>query len=294
MNNSTLQTVNIKYKNHDLGYKVMSEAILSSEGVSFEALNTIDYEKKSLERINTLWNEEEFSKVNLPQMLFQLKGSEIEVYAKEELIRVLDMPIKFPGTNYRLPKELAYLKPLVQKIATNEHLINNKINDYYCYITLDKRVVKKGTTTRKEGIHVDGFQGARLGKKLPIDHSYILSNNHPTIFYNQSFEVKSDWDKTCHNYFEGFEQQKTGKSEVIYPNNSVLLIDAYCLHEAPLVIEDTFRTFLRLSYTVREFDRLGNSHNSMFDYEWEMHPRDIQKTLICPLSKNKSVKKLNI
>lgn len=288
MKNTNLPQVNIQYLNHDLGYKVMSEAILSSEGVSFEVLDSIDYEKKSLERINTLWNEEEFSKINLPHILFELNDNEIEIYSREELIRVLDMPIKFPGTNYRLPKELAYLKSLVQKIATNEHLINEKINDYYCYITLDKRIVKKGTTTRKEGIHVDGFQGARLGERLPIDHSYILSNNHPTIFYNQSFEVKNDWDKTCHNYFEGFEQQKNGHSQVTYPNNNVLLIDAYCLHEAPPVIEDTFRTFLRLSYTVREFDRLGNSHNNMFDYEWAMYPRDTQKSLSCPIGKLKN------
>lgn len=285
---------NIKYKKHDLGYKTMSEAILSSEGIEFNHSDKIDYPIQNLTTINTLWNEEEFNKINLPKLLFQLNKEEINLYACEELIRVLDMPIKFPGSNYRLPRELAYLKPLIQKIAANEHLINDRINDYYCYITLDKRIVKQGTTTRKEGIHVDGFQGARLGKKLPIDHSYIVSNNHPTIFYNQPFEVKSDWDKTCHNYFEGFEQQKTGNSQVIYPNNSVLLIDAYCLHEAPPVIEDTFRTFLRLSYTVREFDRLGNAHNNMFDYEWEMHPRDIQKTLICPMNTGKLMKKLYI
>ena len=64
MNNKNIPKVNIEYKTHDLGYKLMHESILSPNGVSFEVLNNIDYEIKSLERINTLWNEDEFNKVN--------------------------------------------------------------------------------------------------------------------------------------------------------------------------------------------------------------------------------------
>lgn len=273
----------IEYKVHDLGYKTISEAILSSKGKQFDILDKIDYPIQNLNTINTLWNEEMFNQVNLPKLLFSLNQEEIINYTSQQQIRVLDMPIKFPGTNYRIPEQLAHLSSLIEKIASHEHLINTKINDYYCYLTLDRRMVKAGTTTRKEGIHVDGFQGARLGKKLPIDHSYLLYSNSPTIFYNQSFKVEKSWDKTCHNYFEGFEEQKLPGTQVVYPNNTVLLLDAYTLHEAPKVAQDTERTFLRLSYTVREFDRLGNAHNSMFEYEWEMHPRDIQKTLICPV-----------
>lgn len=274
---------NINYKVHDLGYKTISEAMLSNTGTHFNVLDSIDYPIQNLSTINTLWNEESFSKVNLPKALFELTLDEILSYTKQEHMRILDMPIKFPNSNYRIPKELEHLTSLIQKIATHEHLMNKKIDDYYCYLTLDRRIVKAGKTTRKEGIHVDGFQGARLGEKLPVDHSYLLSSNHATIFYNQSFKVEKQWDKTCHNYFEGFENQKLPGTQVVFPNHTVLLLDAYTLHEAPQVLEDTERTFLRLSYTVREFDRLGNAHNSMFDYSWEMFPRDIQKTLICPV-----------
>lgn len=272
----------IEYKVHDLGYKTMSEAILSCEGKEFQVLSDINYGIKPLSRINTLWDEKEFNKINLPNVLFTLSDKEINSYTEQDVMRVLDMPIKFPGSNYKIPKELDHLVNLIQKIVSHEHLINKKVNDYYCYLTLDRRVVPYGKTTRKEGIHVDGFQGARLVDRLPIDHSYLLCNNNPTLFYNQPFSVEEKWDKTCHNYFEGFEKQKKENSVVIYPDNTVLLIDAYCLHEAPLVKQDMRRTFLRLSYTVREFDRLGNAHNPMFNYDWEMLPRDTQKTLVCP------------
>lgn len=274
----------INYIEHDLGYKKISEAVLSQHGKCFSIDNkSINYEPQYLETINTLWNEEEFSRINLPKILFSLNNEEISSYTNGGDIRVLDMPIKFPNSDYRIPEELVSIIPLIKKIATNEHSINPKIDDYYCYLTLDRRLVKAGNTTRKAGIHVDGFQGARLGEKLPVDHSYLLANVLPTLFYEQAFKVNNNWDKMCHNYFEGFAQQKVDGSVRTYPNNSVLLVDAYCLHEAPMVLEDTYRTFLRMSYTVREFDRLGNAHNGMFEYEWEMFPRDIQSTLICPI-----------
>lgn len=277
--------LNINYINHNLGYKTISEAVLSPYGTTFNIDNTINEFNlaiKPLSTLNTLWNEEQFSKTNLPKEIFTLNKAEIEFYSVNDSIRVLDMPIKFPGTEYKIPQELTHLISIIKKIASHEHIINSKINDYFCYLTIDRRIVKSGNTTRKSGIHVDGFQGARLGEKLPVDHSYIIYNNLPTIFYNQAFKVQKEWDKNCHNYFEGFEKQKSKSSEVTYPVNTVLLIDAYTLHEAPMVLEDTHRTFVRLSYTVREFDRLGNAHNHMFEYEWKMFPRDTQIGLICP------------
>jgi len=41
-----------------------------------------------------------------------------------------------------------------------------------------------------------------------------------------------------------------------------------------------FRTFLRISFDVKEFDRLGNTLNPLFDYKWEMTPREVQSGLI--------------
>lgn len=271
------------YKTHDLGYKTISEAILSPTGTIFNITDRSDFPLQPLDGIHTLWDESKFNRINLPKNLYQLNEAEISQYSTGEDIRVLDLPIKFPNTDYRLPQELVHLQNLVEKIAQHEHLTNPHFQDYYCYLTLDRRTVTKGKTTRKAGIHCDGFQGSRLGDKLPIDHSYLLYSDLPTLFFNQPFPVQDWWDKTCHNYFEGFQLQKIPGSTVTYPNNTLLLIDPYALHEAPMVSEDTHRTFLRLSYTVREFDRLGNAHNPLFDYQWNMHPRDTQMTLSCPI-----------
>ncbi len=56
-------------------------------------------------------------------------------------------------------------------------------------------------------------------------------------------------------------------------------MDAYAVHTAAQVTIETDRTFVRLSYSVRKFDRLGNSHNPFFDYTWDMVERDVHLTL---------------
>ncbi|MES2199910.1 MAG: hypothetical protein V4489_07065, partial [Chlamydiota bacterium] len=39
------------------------------------------------------------------------------------------------------------------------------------------------------------------------------------------------------------------------------------------------RTFVRVIYSTRKYDRLGNAHNPAFDYEWEMVRREAQLDL---------------
>lgn len=279
----------MRYIEHSYNGKTIYEAVLSKEDPVILSFFTVDKTASILKTFNTIWDCEEFNRINLPSVVHPLTQKNREIFDNLPEMRILDMPIKFPGSNYRIPKEISSLAPIIYDIARNEYNANKKSDDYYCYITVDCRDVEPGKTTRKSGLHVDGFQGARISPKLPVDHSYIVSNNNPTIFYNQPFKVGEDWDMNCHNYFEGFELQKDVSKQVVYPNHSVLLIDAYCLHEAPVATEKQKRTFLRMSYTVREFDRLGNAHNPLFDYNWEMVPRDIQSTLSCPVSRKMKI-----
>lgn len=270
----------MNYIKHITPYKTISEAILSDNGV--ELYSTQPYNQKQQYNISQYWNENNFNKINLPIIIGNLTQKEIELYTIKEDIRVLDTPVKFPHTDYKLPKELAHLQTIIQKIIDYENSINNDIDNYYCYLTIDRRLVTKNSHTRKEGIHVDGFQGSRLEQLYKADHSYIIHSNTPTLFYNQSFKVHNNWDKSCHNYFKGFEEQKIIANQLSFENHTILFIDAYTLHEAAIATEDIYRTFLRLSFTQREFDRLGNAHNPMFNYQWNMIPRDIQCELITP------------
>lgn len=61
------------------------------------------------------------------------------------------MPIKFPDSNeYRIPEEISQFEDLIKQIANFEHSFNNKIDDLYCYITIDQKIVKQNEFTRKK------------------------------------------------------------------------------------------------------------------------------------------------
>jgi hypothetical protein len=51
------------------------------------------------------------------------------------------------------------------------------------------------------------------------------------------------------------------------------------VHRGVEAAEPVARTWLRLSFEERRrvFDRLGNAHNPLFDYAWEMVERDIEQ-----------------
>jgi hypothetical protein len=63
----------------------------------------------------------------------------------------------------------------------------------------------------------------------------------------------------------------------------ITLMDAWCVHRGveapPAPALPLRRTWLRLSFEEerRVFDRLGNAHNPLFDYAWEMVERDIEQ-----------------
>lgn len=198
-------------------------------------------------------------------------------------VRVLDLPIKFPGSDYRLPVELGAYARAVQAALDVEHAVNPDADAYHAYLTLDNARVPRAVTQRVPGLHVDGFQGARIETPLPVDHSYIAHSTLPTAFYPGPFDV-AGLDLRRDNVFHAFDVQAEarGMVPVTYPNYTLLFMDAYAVHAGVLAPDETDRTFLRLSYSVREFDRLGNSHNPAFDYAWTMVERSVHLALQRP------------
>jgi len=63
-------------------------------------------------------------------------------------------------------------------------------------------------------------------------------------------------------------------------------MDCYSVHRGDVAPERVYRTWIRLSFEVRIFDRLGNAHNPLFNYDWEMVPRDIEALGLVPFDPN--------
>lgn len=214
---------------------------------------------------------------------------QVRFVAPSEARNVLDLPIKFPGSDFRLPMEYAQWGPVLQRVADAEWALNPDCYDeYYCYFTLRRERVEPGEQGHYAPCHVDGFQGARHQPKVRCNHTYTVTNCLPTMYFPQPFDLRP-LDLARHDAFWEMNRQvaltnaEHGWND--YPNFALMLMDAYCVHiaiDAPPAPQGYERVWLRFSFEVRIFDRLGNGHNPFFAYDWPMVPRDIEQLGLVP------------
>ncbi|HEX2548381.1 MAG TPA: hypothetical protein VHM20_01030, partial [Gammaproteobacteria bacterium] len=256
---------------------------MSQFGVSLSPkpyiVDKLKYNSRILGDLHSVWDITKFRDARTPVELCELSDTAV---FKRPVTRVLDMPIKLAGSNdYKIPSNILPFQSIIQTIINHEHSIlsEEQLRLYHAYLTIDQSYVTKGLMQRKPGAHVDGFQGSRINPKTIINHSYVVSNGTPTVFYPQSFKF-SHLDERVHNFFLAMDAEAMEEKAIRTKPYTLYLMDAYTVHRADIAIENCFRTFLRISYDVKEFDRLGNTINPMFSYAWEMVPREAQSTLV--------------
>ncbi len=273
-------------KQETLGYRGKKFTLpeLSKEGLHLvpnpdAKVPEIPRQSPIISDLNSIWDLERFKVARVPVSLGRLSAEELLTFTTQGAPRVLDLPIKFPGSDVRIPRELAQFREVIQRIMDYELAVNSECYDeYYCYLSVDQGIVKPGQLQREAPCHVDGFQGARWNPKIRINHTYTVSDCLPTIFYPQPFDF-SKLNEAKHNfYWEMNRQVAESNSRHAWQGKpaEILLMDAYTVHRGVEAQEETPRTWIRLSFEVRQFDRLGNAHNPMFNYRWPMVPRDIE------------------
>lgn len=232
-----------------------------------------------IQDLNSVWDINKFLTPRAPVPVYQLSREELAEFSTPGVARTLDMPIKFPGSQFRIPNSLKQFKQVFNIVAAYEAAINkNCYDEYYCYLTADQGFVEPNTLQREAPCHVDGFQGARWNPKTKINHTYTIGDSVPTTYYVQPFDLRH-LDEAKHNFFWEMNNivAKT-KSAHARPTKAgeISLMDAFCVHRGSEAPVRTFRTWLRLSFEVRVFDRRGNAHNPLFKYDWPMVKRDIE------------------
>lgn len=258
-------------RNHD---KSIVETFASNEYVELDISQTSSVNQR-LREDERIFNYETYAKEIHPPILVDL-GETLEL---SPLPRCLDMPLRLSGEDeYRLPAEWESLKPTLEKIVAVEHTHNPHWKDYFTYLTIDNKPVQVGQQQRHGGLHVDGFQGERIFPKLKISRNYVATTNGGTQFWPQRFVVA---DPARFNVFKGFDFQRDGEP-LVAEENQVYFMDAYTVHESGFARFNGDRLFLRVSYDLREFDRLGNTHNPNLDYEWKMEVRNAQDLVADP------------
>ena len=230
--------------------------------------------------IGTPWDIRKHNEARRPVTLGTLTRQEQRMFVAPVLpyaSHVLDMPIKFPGQDEaRVVGELSSFVPTIQHLLDVDFQLNPLYRECYAYLSIHQGWVTPGERQRETPYHVDGFQGPRWKEKHPANHSYLVTDTLPTLFYPVAFPL-DHIDPNFDDVYAEFERRvAAGVACWSAQDFEIVLMDCYCVHRGMLAstANPVFRTWLRISFETRIFDRLGNAHNPLFDYAWPMVARD--------------------
>ncbi len=147
---------------------------------------------------------------------------------------------------------------------------NIEYNDRYCYITIDNKNIKGGESQRDFGWHIDGMQGNEVATKQLADYQFIWTDETPTKFCNQMFDIH-DIDPSKHNVFKKLGRQVYGENCFIINKNTIYLMNPYLLHTATKSEKDIFRNFIRLSFTNTPITSIKMTVNKNIIYNYKIH-----------------------
>lgn len=174
-----------------------------------------------------------------------------------EMMFVQDMPVIMPGSDLRLPKNLSFIEPLFEKIQYSAKAD-------YVYVSC-KSMFTTVQSRGRPGWHLDGFG--------TDDINYIWSDDFPTEFYNEIIEVTDDPIISRVDMLESVDERNI----TTYPNKNLLVMDNKCIHRVSVDKREGFRTFIKITVSKNQFRLKGNAHNYLFDYDWEMIPRTLDR-----------------
>ena len=237
-----------------------------------------------------IWNLDGFNQKRTPTEIGTLRFPERFSGRGEAPIRVLDLPIRMPGQGLRLPSGLAQFGEAIDlaRWAEERQVHRDRWDQTYCYITVDQKPVAPGVSQRRAGAHSDAYvvdagghqldvtveNASRFPVGTPIERTYLAYDCLPTVCWEGPFQIKCD-PADCDSVQAGFDQQKEGMGSIQFPPFTVVMLTPYDVHEAAPNLTDSpiERTFVKIAFSTHRYNREGNTHNPLFDYDWEMVPR---------------------
>lgn len=143
----------------------------------------------------------------------------------------------------------------------------NAYGDSYLYITAKNLYQAAGKPFNRPGWHSDGF--------MTSDINYIWCDRCPTVFNSSKFELTQD-DKIS---IAEMHDQALLINNFQYPGNTLLRLNQFNIHKCADITEEGMRAFVKLSFSGDRYDLIGNSHNYLIDYDWEMNPRSTDRNI---------------
>lgn len=175
------------------------------------------------------------------------------------------LPIKMPNETQPIYEQrLKCFDKLIGAICCDyigEFGLDNYVESYV-YLTAKHLYQMPNCSFNRMGWHSDGF--------LTDDINYIWCDKYPTIFN------KTDFDLPLNDLLsmEEMEKQAMPFNDVTYKENQLLRLNQFNIHKVAPIEKGGMRTFLKVSISKDKYDLIGNSHNYLLDYNWQMKQRN--------------------
>lgn len=187
---------------------------------------------------------------------------EISLSCPYEEQYILRMPIRVDGKEYKIPREIEWVIPMLSKAMDYQKTIVN-IEHSFCYVTVRHGNVKSETD---DEWHVDGF--STKISHIP-EQNYIWSDIFPTQFVVQSFSFPEDFDPLRYNVNHFLESQIDVNNIRSCENNHIYCLDPYILHRRPHIPIENKRTFVRISFVPIEINDINNTQNPLIPRQYD-------------------------
>lgn len=148
-----------------------------------------------------------------------------------------------------------------------------KYTECYVYLTAKHMFQGGSNSFNRMGYHSDGF--------MTDDINYLWSNSSPTIFNISRFNLTQDDIISM----DEMEIQAKKENEFQYPEKSLLRLNQFVIHKVNPVQKEGIRTFVKISFSNDKYDLIGNAHNYLLDYNWNMRNRKNTRNIPQKLNK---------
>lgn len=190
---------------------------------------------------------------------------QVELPEWTEFMHYMYLPVVMAGSwpQVRLPKRLRFAAGVLSRCLHDfeETFPERNLSEQYVYLTARRGYATPGNPLNRPGWHCDG-----LGTE---DINWVWTDRYPTLYAAHPFSGISD-DHT--RSIEQFEQQ--ARATTTHEDGVLLRLDRFVVHAAPEIPSPGgIRSFMKVSISPDRYNLIGNSHNYLFDYQWQMHER---------------------
>jgi hypothetical protein len=229
------------------------------------------------------WDMSKLNQINAPLIIETIRDEkEQKQFSALDNTQVYDMPIYAPGIGWRIPNALAAHAKLLEHMASAERAANPNVDNCFAYVTYDSGVVAPNHYARREGLHVDGFlskanQIPEHDGKVYGDNTYLMCDDLGTELYPGPFDLSHINQNNATEVLSAFEAQGKGMAYMQakpYTIYRLTVNDVHAVHPNDTG-EYRQRNFIKVTFSVRPFNRLGSTINPLFNgLNWQYVPRD--------------------